>query len=272
MICTSRDSEMMKTVGRYGVLSTEQLAKIFFPNTALTTVRRRLRLLEDEDMIYRVSGLDNGGVAWALTKSEARKIGCMYPIRHFNRNSLKHDVLLSEVRHRLESIGMGESWVPEHVLKAQAYTNRSRDEDQTPFVPDALFSVRQKGESRVVALELELNGKHRKRYENILSRYRRKKTLWAVWYLVTTDALGKTLEKVWKEINGGRRNDLLMWSSLASFFKDPRETRVRSEHFSYSLKDLVETKAPALMPALPGALPGSNPINTAAKQFVEPVF
>ena len=261
---TSRDEAMMKTLGSYGILSTEQLARMYFPNTALTTVRRRLRILEDADQIYRVHGLDNGGVAWALTKNAAARVGCMYPIRHFNRNSLIHDVALSEVRNVLEREGLCQNWVPEHVLKTQANINRSRSSDEKPFVPDAIFSMKQKTETRVVALELELNGKNRKRYETILTRYKRKKTLWGVWYLVPNEGLGRALEKVWSEINYKSRNDLLMWSLLPNFLQDPLNAYVRSEYFSIPLKELVS--------ALPGALPEIRQPNKTTVNAASAVF
>ncbi len=272
MICTKRDTEMLQTLGRYGVLSTDQLAKKFFVNVAMTTVRRRLRAIEKAELIYRVHGLDNGGVAWALTKNAAQKLGCAYPARHFSRNSITHDVALSEVRNVFEGVGLCQSWVPEHVLKTQAYANQHRSNDEMPFVPDAIVSVRQKTESRVIALELELTGKNQKRYENILDRYRRKKTLWAVWYLVPNENFGKMLEKVWRKVNDGRRSDLLIWSLLPSLLHDPLNTHVRSEHFSYSLKSLFLTTVQSKVTALPGALSESTNTNKSSEKTSESVF
>lgn len=74
---TARDLKLMEKLGQYGVLSTEQVAKTFFQNIAMTTVRRRLRLLEHAKRIYRVHGLDNGGVAWSLTKNVAQEMGAV---------------------------------------------------------------------------------------------------------------------------------------------------------------------------------------------------
>ena len=263
---------MLETLGGYGVLSTEQVAKMFFPGIALTTVRRRLRAIEEAKLIYRVHGLDSGGVAWALTKPTADRIGCSYPIRQFNRNSLNHDVTLSEVRSVLESLSVVENWVPEHALKSQAAVNQIRSSTEKPFVPDAIFSVRQKGQARVVALELELSGKNRKRYENILSRYLWKKSLWALWYLVSNEALGRSLERVWKEINYGKRNDLLMWSVLPNFLKDPLNCCLQGEYFSYPLKELFDTKGVDLVPALGGALPESRGVVVEPRKFAAAIF
>ncbi len=42
----------------------------------------------------------NGGVAWTISKAAAQKYGYPFPGRRFDRNSLSHDILLSEVKPR----------------------------------------------------------------------------------------------------------------------------------------------------------------------------
>ena len=106
MICTLRDKEILQTLSRFGVLSTDQVGRKHFPNTAQTTVRRRLRTFEKYDLIYRVKGLDHGGVAWALSKNAVQSMGFSNAqIKHFNRNTRNNDVVLSEVRNVLEGAG-----------------------------------------------------------------------------------------------------------------------------------------------------------------------
>jgi hypothetical protein len=175
-------------------------------------------------------------------------------------------VTLSEVRYVLERAGVAHQWVSEYVLKTQSMRQQTHSRTSESFVPDALFSVRQKAESRVVALELELNPKHKKRYENILTRYRRKSTLWAVWYLVPSETLGLTIQNVWREINAGKRNDLLIWSKLDDLLRDPWNTKVYSAHFTHYLRELVAMKRPAPLGAPPesrqnyGVIAQHNPL------------
>jgi hypothetical protein len=224
--------------------------------------------MEKVGLIYRVRGLDCGGVAWALTKKASLKLGSPYPHRSFSRNTLVHDVALGEIRCAMEKAGICSNWVPEHALKAQAMQKLGTRNEDRPFVPDAIFSIQQAGSTRVVALELELHGKATKRYENILERYRRKKSIWALWYVVPTEPLGHTIERVWNRINYGRRNDLLMWLTLDSLIQCPLIARVRNEHLNYSVAELLQSKAPALA----GALPGSTRQTATTERLASRVF
>lgn len=247
MTITSRDQALLAKLGAMGILSTSQIGKLFFSGVDPTTVRRRLRALERERSIYRVLGLDDGSVGWALTRPTAQRIGAIDPPK-FNRNSLHHDVVLSDVRLSFESIGLGSHWVPEHHLKRKRLA-RGRGQDDGVAIPDAIFSAVAGNTPRIIALELELTGKSRQRYEQILTRYLKTKHLWAVWYLVQSESLGKLLIDVWRALNRGKRNDLLIWSRLDEVLADPAEARVHAEHFNYRLRELVQI-SPALTPAL----------------------
>jgi len=256
MICTKRDREILAKLSRYGILSTSQIKRIFFPDVDLTTVRRRLRILEAARFIFRIPGLDDGGLGWALTQKSAAELGSSFPIRHFNRNSIEHDVLLSEVRLSLEGIGLGAGWIPEHVLKRKTPKASYLEER---FVPDALLTVTNHNKNRVVALELELNAKNKKRYEKILQKYLRMKNLWALWYLVPSESVGKMLESVWSKLNSSKRNDLFIWSLIDEVLTNPTEALVRSEHLRLPLKNLI------VIPALRAAPTQSRESNEISK-------
>lgn len=256
MTCTKRDREILAKLSRYGILSTNQIRRVFFSEVDLTTVRRRLRILEAAGFIFRVPGLDDGGLGWALTQKSATELGSSFPIRHFNRNSVGHDILLSEVRLKLESVGLGASWIPEHVLKRKTPKTSYLEER---FVPDALFTVINQNKQRVVALELELNAKSKKRYEKILQKYLRMKNLWALWYLVPSESVGKMLEAVWSKLNSSKRNDLFIWSIIDEVLANPSEAIIRSEHLRLPLKNLI------VIPALRAALTQSRESNEISK-------
>lgn len=250
MICTLRDQNILKRLGDFGVLTTAQVAKDFFPNTAMTTVRRRMRALEKAEMIYRVDGLDFGGVGWALTKNAAKKLGQLHGARRFSRNSLKHDVALSEVRNVLEKAGLARNWVPEHVLKTKALSKNRHRRDDSAFVPDAIFSLKGGDRTRVVALEVELHAKSKERYETILSRYKYKNSLSAIWYLVTSEALGISLESIWRKVNSNQSSDKLLWSHLSEILQDPLSASVNCGQLKSSLRDYLNPSPPALGGAL----------------------
>lgn len=237
--CTKRDAMLLEKLGRFGVLSTAQIGRIAFEGVALTTVRRRLRLLEKSNLIFRVPGLEDGGLGWCLTTRTAIRIGVQYPMRHFNRNTLRHEILLNDVRLGLEGVGLADDWTSEHVLRARAYRHDRREKKDRELIPDGLFSAVVGQNSQAIAVELELSGKNRKRYEQVLGAYKSRQSLWAVWYIVGNETLGKTLQDVWRRINRGKRNDLLFWSPLDELLANPYEVRVHSEHFKYPLRQLV---------------------------------
>lgn len=263
MKCTIRDTMLLETLGRFGVLSTAQLGELVFKGVALTTVRRRLRLLEKSKLIFRVPGLEDGGVGWCLTTKAALEIGVQYPLRHFNRNTLRHDILLSEVRIRLENVGLADDWTSEHVLRTNAWRDNRRITKDKELIPDGLFSTIVGQKTEAIAVEFELSGKNQKRYEAILGAYLLRKSLWAVWYIVENKTLGKTLQNVWRKINHGIRNDLLIWSHLDELLANPWEVQIHSEHFSYRLRDLISMRQPnSPIPAPGTALAESSEIIT----------
>ena len=47
----TRDKEILSTVFKYGILSTEQIGEIHFKNLHHTTLMRRLKILEKERLI-----------------------------------------------------------------------------------------------------------------------------------------------------------------------------------------------------------------------------
>jgi hypothetical protein len=151
----------------------------------------------------------------------------------------------------LEEIGIATNWRAEHVLKRISYKPGSE-----PTVPDALFSATSSNQSRVVALELELNGKSQSRYERILGKYLEMKTLWAVWYLVPSPSLGETLIRSWRKLTRDRRNDRLMWSLVSEVLNDPSSARIRSQYFNFRMDELFTLRA--LAPALPQSKVGDG--------------
>ena len=109
-------------------------------------------------------GLANGGLVWVLSKKGALLFNVEDETKPINRNTLQHDVIVSDVRIQLESLGVIASWTPEHILKKKATKtlcnwekSLARVEDP-PIVPDSLFIIKNHwGEMRAVALELELS-------------------------------------------------------------------------------------------------------------------
>src|SRR5471032_3035587 len=109
-ILQPRDKTLLSQLSRYGVLSTKQIGATSFEGIAHTTLMRRLRKLEEADLILRLAGLPDAMSGWCLTTRGASAIGASEPHRYSNQNTLLHEVTLSQVRMALETVGLGENW------------------------------------------------------------------------------------------------------------------------------------------------------------------
>ncbi|MEW6056151.1 MAG: replication-relaxation family protein [Bdellovibrionota bacterium] len=251
MIVTNRDSKLLEKLGSFGIFSTQQIQRVFFKEIDLSTVRRRLRKLEKADLIRRVEGLDKGGVGWCLTLKAARVVGIESPFFHFNRSTLHHEILLSELRLSLEAVGVGDQWTPEHVLRAEAWRTRSGKKPEKELIPDGICSVVYKEEKQKVAIELELTLKHRARYEKVFNAYLKRKDLWGVWYFVPSERMGRILDEVWRKVNRNNRNDLFMWSLLNQALRDPWNLEVHFSGNRHPMRKLITMKQPSALPGAP---------------------
>ena len=113
MNITNRDIDIFKLIANYGMLTTKQLNSICFNSIAMTTVLRRLRMLEDKKFINRLIGLESQEVVWVLQPKGAEKAGVSIPKRHWSKNLLEHDHKLISLRLSLECSGIAHSWIHE---------------------------------------------------------------------------------------------------------------------------------------------------------------
>lgn len=144
-----RDKNLLHNLHRYGVLSTRQVAKRLFQNTASSTMLRRLRLLQDAGFIKNCGHLPDGAKVWSISKLGSQKINKEPPIRYSNQNTHQHDVYLSEVRMCLENIGLGDDWTTDAELKRNLVSYKI-----TSIIPDGLFIGHFFGKDQVIALKL----------------------------------------------------------------------------------------------------------------------
>ena len=241
---TERDHALFQKLGDYGVLSTGQLRELFFKNIRKTTMLRRLRALERRYLIRRIQGLSDGSHGWSLTKRCAYKLGTEGVFKNINRNSLQHDVTLSQVRMALQSVGLGETWVPEHVLRFRAWQERNQNKKVSENIPDGIFTVESGGDYLAVAIELELNEKNSDRYAKTLGSYWGKQSLAMIWYLVPTRALGEKIERLWKKTNG-TSNTRLKWSIISQVLKNPYDIELHCLGTTRLLRNVITLRQPA---------------------------
>jgi hypothetical protein len=238
LIFTERDQRIIFDLQAYGIFKTKTLATRHFPGVALTTTLRRLRALEGDGYIQRISGLDGGSFGWAVTKKAAQKFQFSSAKINFPRFILDHDLKLTDLRLRLEGVGLARSWTPEHEIRARVAKNVGLSGLAQRNIPDGLMGIEVNTCQETLAIELELSTKNQKRYERIFRDYREKKSLWGFWYLVKNATIGRQLTKAAREhfIYGNRPR--LLWSVLNDVMNDSLNCKVHMQKETIHLRDL----------------------------------
>jgi hypothetical protein len=260
MVVTKRDLRCLDFLTKYGVLSTSQINRSVFFQIRSTTVLRRLRKLEEAKLISRISGMKSQGLIWVATLKGAQRIGSNAPLGTVNRNTLNHDVQVSETRLRLEENGVGSNWIAGYVLKQRAGASVGKNgEGPTDVIPDALFSIATNTPEQRVAFEVELTPKSLKRYRKILSEYDDKRGIFRLWYLVLNEQLGVLLEDEWTRVDRSKGSSFLFWSLIPDILNDPFSATVRNKSHRLSVQNLFQLKLKLKLPAHVSAqLPSSE--------------
>ncbi len=201
IILQPRDRDLLAGLLRFGVLSSVQICLWYFNKVAKTTVLRRIRLLEKGHYLKRGVTLENGTNTWNLS-FKGRELLSAGTTAHFsNRNSIKHDVLLTDIRRKLESFGLAKDITPEFELKSEVFRNFRYGSAKEQLIPDALMFEQVQGAAWVISLELELSVKAEKRYEKIFRQYGLKNSITRIWYFGNSrkeiDRILKFAQKHW---------------------------------------------------------------------------
>lgn len=257
MILTQRDREILFDIQAHGIHGTRGIASSHFPGVALTTVLRRLRVLERKRYIQRIPGLEGGSFGWALTRESAEKLGFDAAKVHFPRFTLEHDVKLAALRILLEDCGIARSWRPEHEIRARIARKYGRHGNSDRTIPDGLMGVEIDGLKETVAIELELSPKNQTRYRRIIGDYRFKQNLWGFWYVVSKASLGRQLKKACFDSMHLSKQPYFLWSVLDDVMSDPLNAIVSGFKESWRLGDLW-TPSPGIMATAPAHTPAQE--------------
>jgi hypothetical protein len=244
MQLTTRDKRLFELLNRYHVLSSRQVKTLVFANLANTNVFRRLRLLESKGLILRSEGLPLGESAWTLRSKGAASLATQWLPYSVNKNTLHHDVTLSELRLALESVGLGKNWKSEQTLKRETFDHRLRDDEDRKNIPDGLLPVPNGDVFSVWAVELELSLKAKARYAEIFRRYKLTSALRRIWYVVPSHEMGKLLLRRWRESRWDSIGPILSYSLLSDVVENPFETVLISENGSVRLSEVTKLIEP----------------------------
>ncbi len=226
MILTQRDKKLLTQLSRYALMTTKQIQKEVFRGIAITTVLRRLRILENAGYVQRIEGLANAEKAWTVTMKGCEGTTGRIPKRNFNRSTLPHDVRLTDLRLALEGHGLAHSWIAEHEIRSQMARSHGISRMQGRNVPDGLMGIEYEGVKHSIAIELELSFKNQGRYKSIFANYRYKSNLWGVWYLVQTKSLGRHIDQLWRKCYRKTQSPYFMWSLADDVIAKPLNATV----------------------------------------------
>lgn len=140
-----------------------------------------------------------------------------------NRNTIKHDVLVNDIRMKLEQLGLGLKWVPEYQLKADVFRNYKYKHAKNRLIPDGLMTEPMRGESTSIAIEVELTSKSNARYKRIFNEYKDQPHYQCIWYFVNNS---QDLKKIYECACDTFSFDesKLFFSIITNFLKDPIPT------------------------------------------------
>lgn len=226
---TTRDIKLFKGLSSYGMLSTKQVNVIYFKSIAITTVLRRLRLLEAGLYVKRLRGLESQDVLWVLTEKGALLAEVAVPKRHWSKSMLNHDFKLLQLRLAMEASGISRLWNPEHEIRAQIFKNNNFRDAKQKVIPDGLMSIERAGFKESVAVELELNLKNAKRYEETFRKYGGNQKIALIWYVAPTKTILKQVLSGWLKVKSLHRVPYLCMSFLDEVMKDPLQARLIGE-------------------------------------------
>ena len=193
-----RDIELLKMICDFGLLSTKQVRSLFFKDVAITTVLKRLRILEGESFIKRVTGLESFELLWVINNKGARLIEQENYKTSWSKQLIEHDYKISCLRLSFLNSKLYESWVPEHQIRSLLYKKYSFKGSINKLIPDGLMTLKRKGKVETWAMEMELSLKGKDRYERIFREYGKKENLSGIWYFVKGETLFKSLRDSYK--------------------------------------------------------------------------
>jgi hypothetical protein len=228
-------------------MSTKMMAEKFFPGIAYTTALRRIRKLERRGYIGRISFSEGIGHVWKVHEKAAALVSDKLPKKNFSRISLGHDIVLAKLRFALEEQKISHFWTPEHEIRSQMAKRYGLEELKFRAVPDGIMVVECRGIRESIAVELELNQKNKDRYRRTFGQYKEKENILAVWYLVPSSGLGKSLFHLWGKHQQSRPK--FLWSVVDEVFSSPRECLIHGAHGAIKLRHLFSSENPLDQPS-----------------------
>ena len=212
---TKRDLKLIQGLSSYGMLTTQQIIKLWFQGIQTRTALRRLGKLHKAKILRKNNMLPQGKCVWMLGKQGQLMTGHSPHVKRLNYQAVLHDLQVNDVRIALELNHYGSGWMMSDDFRRIHAVGINPNKRRPDTIPDVLFHAKTFNQKQAtVALEVELNAKSIRRYETIFSKYSFKDNLSYLWYVVPTHNFGKRLETIWHEYFTRQRAMQFLWSTV----------------------------------------------------------
>jgi hypothetical protein len=245
LILQPRDLKLLNLLNRFSLISTKQIQSLVFSGIADSTMLRRLRLLEKNKYICQSAILDNYSRTWQLSDRSLDVIPDANVFKIYNRNTINHDILITEVRLKLEKFNIGKDWINGFDIKVRVTKDQNAFQKSHQLVPDGVMIEAMKKQHKAIALELELTIKSKNRYLNLLENYDNNPRINFVWYIFKSASEARAFDKILTDV---RRKGKIWMSLLDDVLKnDDFVIYSIAERSNYSLSTISfdEYKKPA---------------------------
>jgi hypothetical protein len=207
-----RDIPLLHFLWRWKVSTTLALCYKFFPKSPLHTGYKRILQLRDAELITPRSDRYGSKRVWTLTQKGYKLIRPDLPAlkeEGFASESVSHDLLASAIQ-----IGDFLLRQPPHIrLMSEQQLRRYEISAYPSWVPksldrrpDGYWRIESGIDSKIIALEVEINAKSKDEYYQILSSYSFESQIGDVLWFVQVPWLGKLILSVAGEFFSRNKN------------------------------------------------------------------
>lgn len=216
---TDRDREILGWIGRYGMVTAEQVAAKFFGradgDVGKRAAYRRLAVLEEMRLVRR-----DRTPFWRAPNvlrvttlgAEVGELG-VRPARYVE-GEIRHSIAVVDLAEELMAANLGAKLRTEREIRTERWHSRQAADDirgGRGRVPDAELTLK---DGRVVGVELDLTPKRSKDFERILRAYKQERFDEVWWYV-----LPGAVERVAKLVTENRADDFVSvrpWTGAAT--------------------------------------------------------
>ena len=190
---TSRDVEIVRWIGRHGIVTVEQVSTKFFArddgSRGNWAAYRRLRKLEELHLVRRDPTFWREPAVLRVTMAGARLAEIDVAPAHIVLAEVHHTLALVDLMEQLVAQNRGATMVTEREIRALRFRELAVKLRRPGYgrIPDGILHLRTK---KTVAVELDLTSKRQRDIERVITGYKQERYN-AVWWFARPAIAGR---------------------------------------------------------------------------------